>query len=135
MAVTADDIINVIMTPMRQDLESAGITAKYLAQKLKRELNAKTTKLFQHEGKITDERDFIDWTTRQKARMDAHALLGHYPPAKHELSGPDGGPIDFNDIPTQERETLLAALRMARKVLIQDTNDAASSPKTNKDGQ
>jgi len=29
--------------------------------------------------------DLIDWATRQKARIDAHKLLGHYPAEKHEI--------------------------------------------------
>ena len=29
----------------------------------------------------------IDWGTRERARMDTHKLSGHYPAAKHELSG------------------------------------------------
>lgn len=32
----------------------------------------------------------IAWNIRQKARMDAHKLLNHYPPEKHELTGKDG---------------------------------------------
>jgi hypothetical protein len=68
-------------------LESRGITLDYLAKKLKRELNAKTTKFFQHEGRVIEERNCIDWTTRQKARMDAHRLRGDYPAEKHDLQG------------------------------------------------
>jgi|GEM_PF-2106664 hypothetical protein len=90
-------------------LEAQGITTPYLVKKLKRELNAKTTKFFQHEGKVTAERSVVDWSTRQKARMDAHTLRGDYPAAKHQVTGAGGGPIQFNDVSVEQRERLLAA--------------------------
>lgn len=34
-----------------------------------------------------------DIPTRQRARQDAHKLLGHYPPRKSEITGKDGEPI------------------------------------------
>ena len=40
--------------------------------------------------------DFVEWGTRQKARMDAHKLLNHYPAEKHEVGGPEGGPIEID---------------------------------------
>ncbi len=40
-----------------------------------------------------------DWATRQKARMDAHKLRGDYAPEKKELTGKDGGPIQWAAAP------------------------------------
>jgi hypothetical protein len=70
-------------------LEAEGITPKYLAKKLKRELNAKETKFFQKDGEVVTEKNCVAWDVRQKARIDAHKLLGHYPAEKidHNIRG------------------------------------------------
>jgi hypothetical protein len=117
MAVSADEIIDALMTPMRQDLEDAGITSKYLVRKLKRELNAKTTKFFQHEGKVITTKTLIDWSTRQKARMDTHALRGDYPATKHQVTGVGGGPVLFGDVAEVQRQELLRAQVEVRKMM------------------
>ena len=84
MTVTNQDILDAILRPMHEALQSQGITALYLAKKLKKELNAKL-----ENGKPL-------WTIRQKARMDAHKLLAHYPAEKHEHTGKDGGPLEIS---------------------------------------
>lgn len=38
-----------------------------------------------------------DMAIRQRARMDAHKLLNHYPAEKHEHTGRNGGPIETRD--------------------------------------
>jgi hypothetical protein len=45
------------------------------------------------DGDTVIEWDEVDWTTRQKARMDLHKLRGDYPDKHVELTGKDGGPI------------------------------------------
>jgi hypothetical protein len=60
------------------------IPLEALIEKLNAELDAEERKLFQHEGKVTDERDVIAWGIRQKARQDAHKLRGDYPSEKVE---------------------------------------------------
>jgi len=72
---------------IRAALQKHKITEDYLAKKLKAELNAKETKYFQFQGQVVEQRDVIAWDVRQRARMDAHKLLGHYPAEKHEHSG------------------------------------------------
>jgi len=71
---------------------SEKITASYLAKKLKQELNAKETKVFL--GKESEEviysKGLVAWDVRQKARIDAHKLMGHYPAEKHEVTGKEG---------------------------------------------
>lgn len=109
-----DEIFSAIAAALR----ASGITEEYLATKLKRELNAKTTTRVKVKGAVNplnvtrgakivttsgvivrdkDDGDFygtgdtvlewdeVDWTTRQKARIDAHKLLNHYPAEKHEV--------------------------------------------------
>ncbi len=67
-------------------LERAGITFDALLGKLKRELNARSTKFFQHEGTVKEKRTVIDWATRQSARIDAHRLRGDYPADKQDVT-------------------------------------------------
>ena len=74
-------------TPMEKALAAHGITADTLAQKLKAELYAKTTKHFAHEGRVITTKQHVDWGTRQKARMDAQKLLGQYPADQIEGNG------------------------------------------------
>lgn len=45
------------------------------------------------DGDTVIEWDEIDWTVRQKARMDLHKLRGDYPAKPVELTGKNGGPI------------------------------------------
>jgi hypothetical protein len=45
------------------------------------------------DGDTVIEWDEVDWTTRQKARMDLHKLRGDYPDKHVELTGKNGGPI------------------------------------------
>jgi hypothetical protein len=83
LSVSKKDIMERLLGhPIIQVLEEKGITAEFLADKLKEEMEAKETKFFAHQGEVIDERDTIDWAVRQKARMDAHRLMGHYPPEK-----------------------------------------------------
>ncbi|HEX9920347.1 MAG TPA: hypothetical protein VGB21_02525 [Candidatus Methylomirabilis sp.] len=48
--------------------------------------------------------DEVDWSTRQRARMDAHKLRGDYPAEKRELSGSIG---------LADADRLIAALEKA----------------------
>jgi hypothetical protein len=66
----------------------------YLAKKLKAELNAKLPKVFlpKNSRKQVYTAPLILWEIRQKARMDAHKLKGHYPAEKHQV-GFDQGQI------------------------------------------
>lgn len=57
----------------------------------------------------------VDWSTRQRARMDAHRLRGDYPAEKHELGGPNGGPIQFTDLERANRLAYLIEQAKKRK--------------------
>jgi hypothetical protein len=115
MPVSKDDILRSIReSPVFEFFKQEGITAEYLAKKIKRELNAKETKVFKAKsqklvetdrlvdpknpeaGKIyqpveTEEviysKPLVAWEVRQEARKDAHKLLGHYPNAKLTIEG------------------------------------------------
>lgn len=58
-----------------------------------------------------------DMAIRQRARMDAHKLLNHYPAEKHEHTGKDGGPIETRDTTKLEDlsdDELLAIIERGR---------------------
>ncbi len=66
-------------------LEAEGITPKYLAEKLKEELEAEETVFAKFEGKITDQVNVVAWDVRQRARIDAHKLRADYPAEKYNI--------------------------------------------------
>lgn len=78
-------LLEAAMNPYMETLQGGGITLEKLAKKLAEELEATTWKGFAHEGSIIDERDLVDWRTRQAARIDAQKLLGLYPAEKAEV--------------------------------------------------
>ncbi len=80
--MTDDDVLSPIFSPF---LKKEKITGKYLAKKIKEELEAKETKFFQHEGRVKEKVDVIAWGVRQRARQDVHKLLGHYPAEKTQM--------------------------------------------------
>ena len=75
--------------PMGPAFEGAGITPEYLAKKIKSELNATTSteKAYTYkDGKTLKVKSKTKhWDIRQKARQDAHKLMGDYPAEKHEV--------------------------------------------------
>ena len=42
--------------------------------------------------------NIIDWSIRQKARISAHELSGHFPPKETRIAGPGGGPIPLQKL-------------------------------------
>lgn len=100
----------------RAALEERGIGWDLLAEKLKEELNAFKTEQFL--GKVNVSRMdkktkkrvkfttqkviyseyLIDWSVRQKARISAHELSGHFPPKETRIAGPGGGPIPLQKL-------------------------------------
>jgi hypothetical protein len=94
MPVTNDELTSHVES-MANVLHGKGITPLYLARKLKAELNAKEVKVFNDkEDGIVYSKALPAWNIRQKARMDAHKLMNHYPAEKHEHTGKDGAPIE-----------------------------------------
>jgi hypothetical protein len=102
MAVTGSELRESLATPMSEALERVKITCESLAKQLKSELRAKIPEVVKFDGQIRDgdslppgwqlvkaskgksilEVTRVDFGTRQRARMDAHKLLGHYPAEK-----------------------------------------------------
>ena len=58
------------------EMERQGLTDSCLVKNLKAGLGAKVTRFFQHEGKVTDRRDCIDFPTRHKYLHTAFQLKG-----------------------------------------------------------
>ena len=107
------EIHDEVVAETQKALEEEGITLVYLAKKLKEELNAEETKFFQNHGEVKEERNVIAWDVRQRGRMDAHKLLGHYPADKLDVGvnkpiliitkpsngGPDDGESGAGSLP------------------------------------
>ena len=95
----------------RKALEDRGVGWDLLAGKLKEELNAFKTEQFLGKtfgyrvdkrtkkrvrfttSKVIYSEGLVDWSVRQKARISAHELSGHFPPKETRIAGPGGGPI------------------------------------------
>ena len=105
-------IFNDIGTPLVSSLEKQGITADYLAVKLKQELEALDEKVFQYKGGIISKADLKAWEIRQRARMDAHKLLGHYPSEKHHVT--IEGDLTLQPL-TDEQKIEVEAIKEVRK--------------------
>ena len=119
MAGLGQEMIAEVLHPTRLCLENEGLSLKALANQLKKELKAKITKtaklrgavsstkkgqrILSTSGQIVTTKDGevfgdgdtviawneVDWSTRQRARMDAHKLRGDYPAEKHEITNTD----------------------------------------------
>lgn len=88
-----------LRSPMIEALEDEGITIKSLAKALKKELHAKNIKPFlAAKGQIvySDPLDALD--IQQKARIDAHKLLDHYPDERHRIIGEVKHSLSENDL-------------------------------------
>ena len=78
---------------LKNILDQKGITAEYLTNKLKEELEANEDKVFQYKGEVIKAKDLVAWEIRQRARQDAHKLRGDYPSEKHHVTVEDGLPV------------------------------------------
>ena len=107
-----EELLESLDRPIIRALDSEGITDELLAKKLKEELEANETKVFQYKGGIVEKSNLIAWEIRQRARMDAHKLLGHYPSEKHHVTLEGGLPI----VPlTEEQRETVEAIKQLRK--------------------
>lgn len=108
MNENAKELAEIVGNPQLKAIEAEGITPEYLASKLKAELEALETKVFQHKGNIVVKDDLIAWEIRQKARQDAHKLRGDYPVERKHHTFEGGIPI----VPlTEEQERTLEAMK------------------------
>jgi hypothetical protein len=99
-------------------MDKNGITDDYLAKKLKAELNAKDTEIFlpKNSRKPVYSKPMIAWDVRQKARIDAHKLKGHYPAERHQ--------VGF------DMEQIQAAIHAAVSAVVGVIQNAISDPAT-----
>ena len=75
-------------SPLVSALEGEGIAEKYIAKKLKEELEATEVKVFKPRGEdISYSEPLPAWEVRQRARMDAQRLRGDYPIEEHRITG------------------------------------------------
>ena len=105
---------NLSGPPMAGVLSDFGITDAYLASKLSKELKAKKTTVVSvtkktksgKKKKLFITRRDVDWDVRQKARMDAHKLLGHYPAVKQQLTitPTEADPVDLEKYKNPPKE-------------------------------
>lgn len=75
-AIASENLTKLGIT-MPEILDKAGLNDGYCAIKLKQLSNAKTTKFFQYEGKITDEAEVDDNTTQLKSIELAQKIKGN----------------------------------------------------------
>lgn len=68
-----------LRNPMGPAFKGVGITPEYLAKKIKEELEAEETKVFSGPKGVVYSKNMIAWQIRQRARQDAHKLMGDYP--------------------------------------------------------
>ena len=116
-AVTGDQIIQDLLHPFTEAMDEQKITPRLLARKLKAELNAKETKIFQKDGFVVESRDVIAWGIRQAARIDAHKLRGDYPSSKVEFPDANGKPQNISAVfgETERAARLIYLLEQAEK--------------------
>ena len=128
MTPEAADLIQIIMSPIQQAMDSKGITVKSLVNKLKSELNAKETKFFQKDGNVVESRNVIAWDVRQRARIDAHKLRGDYPADRHIFPDAAGKPQNISTVfgETERSARLIFLLERAEKRAKEASNAASS---------
>lgn len=85
-----ESILKQLNSPIIEALDNEGITPSYLAKLLKKELEAKQVKVFQHQGKIITSEELAALDIMQKARQDAHKLRGDYPAERKHITGDIG---------------------------------------------
>lgn len=103
MSTIKDKVLEMLTAPMTKIFEEEGLTSKYLAKKLKSELNYKepleqvitegTGRSKKTKRVVKGVKSPAAMQIRQKARESAHRLLSHYPPEKREFAGPGGAPL------------------------------------------
>ena len=74
-------------------LDENGLSENALKLKLLSLMEAKETKFFSYEGKITDQIEVESIETQRKTLDMALKVKGMHAPTKHELTGKDGKPL------------------------------------------
>ncbi len=82
-----EKLLNSLNAPMFEAMAKAGITTEYLMEKLNDELKASETRVFNGKDGLIYSNPLVAHDVRQRARIDAHRLLGHYPADQHHFTG------------------------------------------------
>ena len=85
--ITNYNVLDNISKDIITTANDHGINTNLLLTKLLEELNANETKIFNYKGDIIYSKELPNYDIRQRARMDAHKLLDHYPADKHAFAG------------------------------------------------
>lgn len=79
---------------IERHLKEIGLTETGLKMKLSNLVDAKETRFFTHEGRVTGCVE-VEALSIQRAAVDmGFKILGTYAPERRELAGKDGGPIE-----------------------------------------
>jgi len=130
---TRDDIVDALLAPNREAMSAEGMDLSYLLKKLKREMNAKETKVFKgaskdfEDGKLTEtyeeaiySKPLIAWDVRQKARQDAHKLRGDYPSEKVDHKVGFVQPLTIESLSPEDKALHIKALEAITQLLIKN---------------
>lgn len=82
-----DKLRKRIQAATAEILERAGAGKAFIARKVRRLMDAKTTKFFAHEGKVLDKRTVADNETQAKMTVEAAKMHGMYPQGERCLRG------------------------------------------------
>ena len=91
VADKANELINespTVKAALTDLLESAGVTDRLLAQRIREGLDAMETKLAISGGKITAQRRFVDWSQRREMVELVLRLKGYLVNKHHVNAGP-----------------------------------------------
>ena len=102
-AVEVSRRMKILRPVVIQWLEEQGFTKEGIMAEWLEDIHAEETKFFQHEGVVTDERNVINYTARQKALENLGKIVGVYAPEKRELTGKDGEPLGVIVLPRRNQ--------------------------------
>ena len=86
-----------------QWLDANGLTKGDILREWIADIDAKEIKFFQHEGRVTETREVINYTARQNALVNIGKIQGVYAPEKRELTGKDGEPLGVIVLPRRNQ--------------------------------
>lgn len=114
-----------------------GLKREKILKRLAEGLDAKVTKPFAHEGRVIDEKEYVDYQTRGSYISLITKLGGLEPPSKSELTGANGKPLipenpasamDFSFLAKLSKEDLFKVLEMLAQVMNPKPSSLAATP-------
>lgn len=86
-------------------LEDHGFTIGDILREWAADLDATETKFFQHEGRVVETREVVNYQARQNALTNIGKIKGVYAAEKRELTGKDGEPLGVIVLPRRNQES------------------------------